>query len=74
MTFFLSFNDIGNLYISNASVGHEGIYICQAENNGGVAEKTTYLRLNGKQSNNNVYWDSHSGQMLCEKHDHLFSV
>ncbi|XP_049697575.2 hemicentin-1 [Helicoverpa armigera] len=42
----LSFNDVGNLYIVNASVKHEGLYICVAENNGGVAEQTTFLKVN----------------------------
>lgn len=43
-----SFNDVGNIYISNASSKHEGLYICIAENNGGVAEQVTYIKIFGK--------------------------
>ncbi|KAM3966057.1 hemicentin-1 [Aphomia sociella] len=42
----LSFNDYGNLYITNVSMKHEGSYGCVAQNIAGVAKKIIRLRVN----------------------------
>ncbi|XP_075981813.1 hemicentin-1-like [Anticarsia gemmatalis] len=42
----LSFNDIGNVYINKARMEHEGVYVCIAENAGGIAEQPIYLAVN----------------------------
>lgn len=45
--FFNSFNEIGNLRITNASSEEEGQYECLAENVAGVASKAILLQVHG---------------------------
>ncbi|KOB77681.1 putative hemicentin-1, partial [Operophtera brumata] len=42
----ISFNDVGNLYIRNATSKHEGSYVCVAENLAGIANKFIHLNIN----------------------------
>ncbi|XP_063831762.1 hemicentin-1-like [Ostrinia nubilalis] len=42
----LSFNDIGNLFITNVSSKHEGSYACEAGNIAGNDKKFIYLHVN----------------------------
>ncbi|CAG4938169.1 unnamed protein product [Parnassius apollo] len=41
----LSFNNVGNLYVSNASAKHEGKYDCIAENFAGLASRSIILNV-----------------------------
>lgn len=45
---YCSFNDVGNLYITNASAKHEGTYVCVALNSNGIDNKFFHVNLNGK--------------------------
>ncbi|CAH0591436.1 unnamed protein product [Chrysodeixis includens] len=67
----LSFNDIGNLYITNASLNYEGVYICQAENNGGIAEQTTYLKINEPPK---ILADNYTGPYLATNMDTVLTI
>uniref|UniRef100_A0A2A4JKA5 Hemolin n=2 Tax=Heliothis virescens TaxID=7102 RepID=A0A2A4JKA5_HELVI len=67
----LSFNDVGNVYILNASAKHEGLYICVAENNGGVAEQTTFLKVNEPPS---ILEDNYTGPYIATDMDTVLTL
>ncbi|KAH9635600.1 hypothetical protein HF086_012269 [Spodoptera exigua] len=67
----VSTNDIGNLYITNVKHNHEGLYVCLAENNGGVAEKSIYLKVNAPPK---ILEDNYTGPYLATTIDTALTI
>ncbi|CAH1634825.1 unnamed protein product [Spodoptera littoralis] len=67
----LSANDIGNLYITQVKHNHEGLYVCVAENNGGIAEKSTYLKVNEPPK---ILEDNYTGPYLATTMDTALTI
>ncbi|KAJ8728981.1 hypothetical protein PYW07_006677 [Mythimna separata] len=67
----VSFNEIGNLYILGASSKHEGLYVCIAENNGGVAQQMTYVKIYEPPK---ILEDSYTGPYLATNKDTVLTI
>ncbi|KAF9422086.1 hypothetical protein HW555_002107 [Spodoptera exigua] len=61
----------GNLYITDVKHNHEGLYVCVAENNGGVAEKSIYLKVNVPPK---ILEDNYTGPYLATTIDTALTI
>ncbi|XP_037292233.1 hemicentin-1 isoform X2 [Manduca sexta] len=67
----VSFNDIGNMYLSNVMLRHDGIYDCVAENFAGVARKSFYVRVNDPPK---ILDDGYTGPYLATDVDSSLTI
>ncbi|CAH2055916.1 unnamed protein product, partial [Iphiclides podalirius] len=67
----LSFNDVGNLYISNASSQYEGQYECIAENLAGIAGKVIMLQVHEPPT---ILQDNYTGPYVATDLDTALAI
>ncbi|CAB3251142.1 unnamed protein product [Arctia plantaginis] len=67
----VSFNDVGNIYVTNTRLAHEGVYACVAHNLGGVDELSMYLKVNDPPK---IMEDNYTGPYVATDTDTVLSV
>ncbi|XP_072945726.1 hemicentin-1-like [Epargyreus clarus] len=67
----IQFNQVGNLFIQNASLEHAGVYACVAENSVGVDKKYTLLRIDEPPT---ILGDNYTGSYVATNLDSVLVI
>ncbi|XP_026331776.1 hemicentin-1-like [Hyposmocoma kahamanoa] len=67
----LSFNEYGNIYISNSSSKYEGMYSCIAENIAGFVKKSIYLNVYEPPT---ILQDNYPGPFIATSRDKVIVI